>query len=295
MYPQQQGFGGYPQYPSSGQYVGAPPPSAGFSVGGGYPGGGYPTGEYPPPAGGGGYAGGVESGGDSYGDNMGAFSSKEVRMGFIRKVYSILSVQLLVTVAFICFFTYHKDTNAWAKKGGVVLMFAALGASIVSLCTLACCGGVRRKFPANFICLAIFTLAQSVVLGFASAFSKSDAVAMAIGITAIVVISLTIFAMQTKIDFTACTGIAFVALIVFMVAGIVLIFVRIPIVHMIYACIGALLFSFYLIIDTQMIVGGNHKSQISPEEYIFGVITLYTDIINIFLYILQILNYANSD
>jgi len=288
MYPQQQGFGGYPQYPSSGQYVGAPPPSAGFSVGGGYPGGGYPVG-------GSGYVGGVESGGDPDGANMGAFSSKEVRMGFIRKVYSILSVQLLVTVAFICFFTYHNDTRMWARRGGAVLMFVALGVSIVSLCTLACCGGVRRKFPGNFICLAIFTLAQSVVLGFASAFSNSQAVAMAIVITAVVVISLTVFAMQTKIDFTACTGVAFVALIIFMVAGIILMFVKIPFVHMIYACIGALLFSFYLIIDTQMIVGGNHKAQVSPEEYIFGVITLYTDIINIFLYILQILNYANSD
>ena len=38
-----------------------------------------------------------------------------------------------------------------------------------------------------------------------------------------------------------------------------------------------------------MIVGGTHKVQMSPEEYVFAALTLYLDIINIFLYILQIL------
>jgi hypothetical protein len=287
QYPQQPYPGQYP--PQQGGYPGqagyGAPPSAGFMAG-------VPAPAYGAPSYGAGFA---EAGGDNYGDNMGAFSSKEVRMGFIRKVYSILSVQLLITTGFIMIFAFHDDTKIWARRQGIWLMILAFVASIVSLCTLACCGSVRRAFPQNFICLGIFTLAQSVVLGFASAFSKSDAVWMAVLITAVVVISLTIFAFQTKIDFTACAGVAFVGLVILMIFGLVLAFVKIPILHLIYACIGALLFSFYLIIDTQMIVGGNHKSQISPEEYIFGVITLYTDIINIFMYILQILNYANSD
>ena len=37
-----------------------------------------------------------------------------------------------------------------------------------------------------------------------------------------------------------------------------------------------------------MIVGGTHKVQISTEEYVFAALTLYLDVINIFLYILQI-------
>ena len=226
---------------------------------------------------------------------MTAFGSKEVRMGFIRKVYSILSVQLLVTVGFILIFSLHNDTKLWARRQGIWLMLVGFGVAMTSLCTLACCGNVRRTFPQNFVCLGIFTVAQSIVLGFASAFSKTESVWMAVAITAVVVVALTVFSFQTKIDFTAFNGIAFVAVIVLMIFGFVVSFARIPWLHCVYACVGALIFSFYLIIDTQMIVGGSHKSQISPEEYIFGVITLYTDIINIFMYILQILNYANSD
>ena len=44
-------------------------------------------------------------------------------------------------------------------------------------------------------------------------------------------------------------------------------FVKIPILHVIYAFVCALIFCIYLIIDSQSIIGGTHKNQIFPEEY----------------------------
>ena len=50
-----------------------------------------------------------------------------------------------------------------------------------------------------------------------------------------------------------------------------------------------LFFSFqYLVFDTQLMMGGKHKYSISPEEYIFAALNLYLDIINLFLFILTI-------
>lgn len=43
----------------------------------------------------------------------------------------------------------------------------------------------------------------------------------------------------------------------------------------------------FLAVDTQLLLG-NKKLALSPEEYIFAALNLYTDIINIFLYILAI-------
>ena len=51
---------------------------------------------------------------------------------------------------------------------------------------------------------------------------------------------------------------------------------------------GALIFSAFIIFDTQMIM-----TRVSPEEYILATINLYLDIINLFLEILRILNQAN--
>ncbi|XP_053207729.1 protein lifeguard 1-like [Panonychus citri] len=223
-------------------------------------------------------------------DQFDAFSNKSIRLKFIRKVYGILSLQLLVTMGFVLAFTLSEEVKGFALKNSW-LLFVALGFSLVSLITLACCG-VHRTFPGNLVCLGIFTLSESVMIGFTTAFRRGEIVLYAVIITAAIVLSLTLFAFQTKIDFTAFNGILFVCLMVFMLFGILAIFIKGKIVMLIYSAVGALLFSAYLVIDTQMIVGGSHKLQFSPEDYILGAITLYVDIINIFIHILQLLDIA---
>jgi len=170
------------------------------------------------------------------------------------------------------------------------MMWMSLAVSFGILLALMCVGDLRKTFPHNFILLGIFTLFESLLLGVFSAHMDTKSVVMAIGITAVVCVSLTIFAFQTKIDFTVYTGAAFVGLMILILMGFVMMFVKAPIAHIVYGGFGAILFSFFLLIDTQMIVGGTRQVTISPEEYILAVITLYMDIIQLFLYILQILN-----
>lgn len=78
-------------------------------------------------------------------------------------------------------------------------------------------------------------------------------------------------------------------------AGIVGIFWRNEFFHFLMACGGALIFSMYIVYDTQMMMGGSHKYSISPEEYVFAALNLYLDIINLFLYLLKIIRYLNND
>ena len=101
--------------------------------------------------------------------------------------------------------------------------YSSMGVSLVCIISLACCTDVRRKFPLNFIFLGIFTLCEGLMLGTISSFydvgelrktrsfdfntwGSLDAVLIAVGITAAVTLALTIFALQTKIDFTVCGG-----------------------------------------------------------------------------------------
>ncbi|KAG8286922.1 hypothetical protein J6590_049011 [Homalodisca vitripennis] len=108
-------------------------------------------------------------------------------------------------------------------------------------------------------------------------------------ITFVVTVALTIFAFQTKIDFTAIGGILFVAVVILMVFGIICLFFPGKTMILVYSSLGALLFSVYIVYDTQMMMGGDHKYSISPEEYVFASLNLYMDIVNLFLYILTIL------
>lgn len=138
----------------------------------------------------------------------------------------------------------------------------------------------------NYILLLIFTLAQAFLLGTNASFYEADVVVMAVGITAAICLGLTLFAFQTKWDFTILGGFLFVTLLVLLIFGLVNIFVHNQILNLVYASLTALLFAFYLIFDTQMMLGGYHKYSISPEEYIFAALNLYLDVVNIFLAIL---------
>ena len=84
-------------------------------------------------------------------------------------------------------------------------------------------------------------------------------------------------------------GVLFVAVIILMIFGIVAMIFPEKTIILIYASLGALLFSIYIIYDTQIMMGGHHKYAISPEEYVFASLNLYLDIVNLFLYILTII------
>lgn len=49
-----------------------------------------------------------------------------------------------------------------------------------------------------------------------------------------------------------------------------------------------------MVFDTQLLVGGGHRFSITPEEYIFAALTLYMDIVLLFLYILEIVGRATG-
>lgn len=233
---------------------------------------------------------------------------------FTDAVYSASSqqVQLLITLGFISLFLYHRPTQLWVRNHPE-MFWIALGVMIVTLISMACCGDVRRKAPMNFIFLTLFTLAQAFLLAVTSANFQSQEVSsriflpfltifithsllsmplqvmLAVGITAAVCLGLTLFAFQTKWDFTVMGGILFVAVLVLMLFGLVAIFFPGKTITLVYASAGALIFSIYLVYDTQLMLGGSHKYSISPEEYIFAALNLYLDIVNIFLYILTII------
>nr|XP_029499010.1 protein lifeguard 3-like [Oncorhynchus nerka]XP_029499011.1 protein lifeguard 3-like [Oncorhynchus nerka] len=301
----------YPSGPHGPPYPGQP---AGYPAGP-YPGqpAGYPAGPYPgqPHPGGPGYNNqpmmppippiippmmpSSALSGDGEGFAAGSFDSLKVRHSFIRKVYMILASQLLVTVAIVSVFTFVDSVKKFVIANPAVY-WASFAVYFVTHIVLVCCKGPRRKFPWNVILLAIFTLAMSYMTGTISSYYDTKAVFLALGITVIVCIITTVFCFQTKVDLTSCPGLFCVLGIVVMVAGIitaiVLSFKYIPWLHMVYAAVGAIVYTLFLAYHTQLLIGKG-KNSISPEEYVFAALSIYIDIVQIFLCLLQLIGAAN--
>ncbi|KAG7475734.1 hypothetical protein JOB18_036468 [Solea senegalensis] len=213
--------------------------------------------------------------------------NKTIRRAFIRKVFLLLTAQLAVTFAFVAVFTFVEEV----KKFVLVNMwtyFVSYGVFFASVCAISCCGSLCRRHPWNLVALSILTLSLSYMVGMIASFHDTDSVIMAVGITAVVCFTVVVFSLQTKYDFTSCYGVLFVCLTVMFFFGILCIFLRDRILHIVYAGLGALLFTCFLAVDTQMLLG-NKELSLSPEEYVFAALSLYTDIVYIFLYILSII------
>ncbi|KAM3181207.1 hypothetical protein ACTXT7_014820 [Hymenolepis weldensis] len=148
----------------------------------------------------------------------------------------------------------------------------------------------RYDNPINFILLFAFTIAESFLVGLAVVHYDKNMVLQAFFITLAVAVSLIIYSMQTKRDFSpwaSCLGCCLLALLV---GGISNVFFGLPAIHLAISISGAILFSFFLIYDTQMMM-----QRYSPEEYIVAAITLYLDILNLFFHILRILQATNNN
>ncbi|KAG8197869.1 hypothetical protein JTE90_024268 [Oedothorax gibbosus] len=229
--------------------------------------------------------------------NLGAFensfSEKSIRHAFIKKVYCILMMQLAITTAFISLFLFEPNIKRYSREHSE-MFWIALVFTIVLLIALSCCEKVRRSFPANFICLFLFTFFESFLLGAAASRYDTEAVLIAAGICTVVCLGLTLFAFQTKIDFTVCSGFLMVCVLVLLVFGIFAMIFPSKIMQLLYGAAGAIIFSLYLVFDTQLMMGGKHKYSLSPEEYIFAALNIYLDVINIFMSILQIVGYIRD-
>ena len=81
----------------------------------------------------------------------------------------------------------------------------------------------------------------------------------------------------------------FIALIIMIVAGISNIFIQSSMMQLMIASAGALIFSAFILYDTQNIIKGNYDS---PVE---AALSLYLDFFNLFISLLQILGIAKNN
>uniref|UniRef100_A0A3Q3NGL9 Uncharacterized LOC113122570 n=2 Tax=Mastacembelus armatus TaxID=205130 RepID=A0A3Q3NGL9_9TELE len=218
-----------------------------------------------------------------------SFSDAALRRDFIRKVYLTLMIQLLVTVGFICAFLYWDTLRKWTWTN-TWFSYAMLAAVIVLIVAMSCCDNLRRQVPLNFIALGLFTIAEGLMLGSIAVYFDAEAVLWAVGATALVSFALSVFAMQSKWDFTAANGSLWVFAWTLFSFALLCAILRSQYLYIMYACLGTLLFSLYLVFDTQLILGGKHrKYELSPEEYVFAALNLYLDIVSLFLLLLQLI------
>tara|TARA_B110001452_G_scaffold71109_1_gene57394 strand:- start:119 stop:1006 length:888 start_codon:yes stop_codon:yes gene_type:complete len=211
------------------------------------------------------------------------FSQQVVRKRFLKRVYGILAVQLAATAGLAVSIRATPALLHLLLRLQPLLFIVAMGA----LFWLGLSESARKEAPLNGVLLALFTLAQGSLVGLATMRFPAAIVLRAAGATALATTSLSAYALQTKRDFTPFGGMLSAGLIGLMGLLLMQAIFGGSWLHFGQTFFGVLLFCGYIVYNTQLMMGGGKARQLRPDEHIMAAVSLYTDIINLFLYLLR--------
>jgi modulator of FtsH protease len=231
--------------------------------------------------------------GSSYNQNASIQTQKSTEItninAFVKRVYQLVAGSLIAGAvgAYVGIgmvgYLLSQNGLSFAYWGSVILEFVLLFALMFA----------KDKSPLNLILLFAFTFMSGFTLAPTLALFISKGLGYVIGeaflLSAVAFFALTIFAMNTKRDFTTMGKVLFITLIIVVVAGFINIFLHLPLLQLIIASVSAILFSFFILYDTQNIIRGNVSNEIE------AAVSLYLDFLNLFISLLQILGFLNNE
>ncbi|CAG7647486.1 unnamed protein product, partial [Allacma fusca] len=181
------------------------------------------------------------------------FQNKYNHANFIRKVYTVVFLQLLNVASFVLLFVGNSDVNSWIRTHQYfIIIFGAL--AILTYSFHFCCRHFQWIFL-NFLGFVFYTMAEGLFVASLVTIFEANIILVATGVTILLSLVLTIYSFKTSIDYTLYNLNLFIILIILLVVGVLAIFVwdTFPALLFVAAIIGDGLFSLYFIHSTQKV------------------------------------------
>ncbi len=210
-------------------------------------------------------------------------SSRVQMMSFLKATYQLFAGSMLAATA-----------GAYIGLGMVSFISSWYwGLVILEFALLFGIYAVKDKPGINLVVLFAFTFVSGLTITplLSSVFnmpSGASIVAQAFLMTSVAFGGISMFGLTTKKDYSSMGKMLMIALIILIVGSISNIFIGSPILQLGIAMIGALVFSAFILYDTQQIVKGGFSTPIE------AAIALYLDFLNLFISLLQIFAAFNS-
>jgi modulator of FtsH protease len=168
----------------------------------------------------------------------------------------------------------------WGGAGWFIAWLAAIGC-LIGLNVANARGNTGLAFALLLLFGLLIGCSVATTVNY---YAETDpqAVRQAFGATALAVAGLGSAGYAIRRDLSFLYRIAFVLLLGLLVAGVVLIFVRIPAAYTVYSIVGLLVFGLYTVIDF------NRLRRAGREQAIPLAAGIFLDVLNIFLFFLQL-------
>lgn len=224
--------------------------------------------------------------------------NKQERNKFILKTFMYFGGLVLSNVLSIfCFKNLNKQIIIQNYEVfeffNIINLMILLYCSVIPLCNYT----VYTKSPSKYIHYFLFLESSSYLFGQLEINNSitSNLLITSGAITASTLFTLTLYTLLTKCDFTQYIDYVFGISFALIFSALLNSFFHNSIMQIFIVTSFCVIFCFYIMIDLQMITAKNHiMYKYSLDDYIFAAISLYLDIINLFLYLLQCLMLTND-
>jgi FtsH-binding integral membrane protein len=221
-------------------------------------------------------------------DNI-VYLNGDIQRIFIVKVYTIVWLQLLFTSFFVGLCKLSHDVSDFLLgEWGMGIMFISFNLWICLSVLFVCFTEYLKQYPYNWIFVCTYTLLLSYFIGFISIQNSIHLILLSGGSTLFLFSGLTLYAWQTKIDYTTKGNYLLISLLGLFTLGVLTLFLQLSFLHILYPLLGATLFSFYIVYDTQLLLGSGREMKYTPDDFAIVSISLYLDIVNLFIFILNL-------
>ena len=220
----------------------------------------------------------------------------QIRAGFIKKVYGILSIQLMITFGSVFLFQLQPikkfifNNQQLAGNILIVCCFTFLALFLILICNR----NLAKTVPYNYIYLFAITLCESLACSVISSIYSFQIVATALALTIVSSLVITFYACTTKTNFSYYRMGMFILFSQIFMIGLIAALFRLEALYTLYTFLMTIMVGFYLVYDTQLIIG-KFGVAYSVDDYIFATLEIYMDIIRLFLLILRILGRARRN
>nr|WP_245550095.1 Bax inhibitor-1/YccA family protein [Haliscomenobacter hydrossis] len=206
------------------------------------------------------------------------------------KVFGWMSVALAIT-GVVAYFVSNSPQILQFVFGNRFIFFGLLIGELLLVGYLSA-AVMRMSADMATMVFLLYSVLNGLTLSFVFLIYTSTSIAGTFLITAGTFAAMSAYGYFTKNDLTKAGSLLFMALIGLVIASIVNIFLRSPLMYWIITYAGILIFVGLTAYDTQKIknmnIIGNEGTEEDHKEAIMGALTLYLDFINLFIMLLRL-------
>ena len=200
------------------------------------------------------------------------------RMAFLRKVYGLLSISVLMAAAASWFTLNNEAFLATVYRSQMMFFILQIGAIFLVM-------WARKKETLGLMALFLFTMLTGVTTAPILRIYGGEVVTQAALLTGLIFGGLSVYTIRSKKDFSFMGGMLTTGLLILVVGGLLNAFIfKSSAGAFLFSAAGVFLFSGFIIYDTFNIL-----RRYPTDEYISATLSLYLDILNLFMMLLHLL------